>query len=169
MNEFGIDRKLYFRVSDLYERGDWEITWNKGTSYEPWKIRRVGEDSWKTLSPENITAQLTSRKIDVADFERQLTSNVFTYIVFCHTAMREARKLLGDDAVDVAIDQHEKFAEELLKTIRALDQNFGKETNSDSKTKAASDVKSDNSLKNPIEEAASARQKSTGLTLVKNN
>jgi len=120
LDDFSIDRKLYWRVSDVYGRFDWEITYARENSESSWKLRRSGGDLWFPVDPKNILCELSIRQIDVADFDKQLSSNIMTQAVFSSNLFEEAKKLLGADTINEAINQHNQFAEELLKMIKDL-------------------------------------------------
>ena len=117
MEDFSLDRRLYWRISDVYSRYDWEIIWHKNNLATPWQIKKAGSKNWIPMNGKKIEAELQKRHVDIEEFDRQLTGNLLTHVVFCNSAITEAKKLLGEDKVEEAICQHESFAEELLKVI----------------------------------------------------
>ena len=42
MEDFSLDRRLYWRISDVYSRYDWEIIWHKNNLATPWQIKKAG-------------------------------------------------------------------------------------------------------------------------------
>lgn len=120
MEDFSLDRRLYWRISDVYSRYDWEIIWHKNNLATPWQIKKAGSKNWIPMNGKKIEAELQKRHVDIEEFDRQLTGNLLTHVVFCNSAITEAKKLLGEDKVEEAICQHESFAEELLKVIKEL-------------------------------------------------
>ena len=120
LEDFGIDRQLYWRVNDIYGRYEWEIMWQKNTT-KSWKTKKLGMEKWFELDKNTLRKELLSRKIDIQDFEIQLTSTIFTFVVFCNSAVEEAKSVIGDEKIEEAIKQHKKFAEGLLEAIRKFD------------------------------------------------
>lgn len=120
MEDFCMDRRIYWRIPDVYGRYDWEIIWHKANLATPWQAKKVGSKNWLPMNAKKLEDELQKRKIDIDEFDRQLTGNLLTHVVFCNSSITEAKKLLGEDKVDAAINQHESFAEELLKVIREL-------------------------------------------------
>ena len=105
LEDFGIDRQLYWRVNDIYGRYEWEIMWQKNTT-KSWKTKKLGMEKWFELDKNTLRKELLSRKIDIQDFEIQLTSTIFTFVVFCNSAVEEAKSVIGDEKIEEAIKQH---------------------------------------------------------------
>lgn len=122
MEEFSMDRRLYWRIPDIYGRYDWEIIWHKKNAATPWQAKKVGVKNWLPMNHLTIPSELSKRNIDVEEFERQLTGNLLSQVVFCNTTINEAKSLLGDASVDLAISQHESFANELIQAIKRLEE-----------------------------------------------
>jgi len=120
LDDFSLDRKLYWRVGDLYQRYQWEIVFDKGTPDVIWKIRRHGSDDWHALDVKNMFAELSARQVDVLEFDRQLSGNIMTQAVFSSSLLEEAKKILGETVILDAISNHNEFAEKLLEMIRDL-------------------------------------------------
>jgi hypothetical protein len=120
LEDFSLDRRLYWRISDIYGRYEWEIIWHKNNLATPWQAKKVGSKNWLPMNAKRLTEELKKRSVDIEEFERQLTGNLLTHVVFCNSAITEAKKLLGEDKVEAAISQHESFAQELLNVIREL-------------------------------------------------
>lgn len=120
LDDFSLDRKLYWRVSDIYQRYQWEIVFDKGTPEALWKIRRHGADDWHPMNVKNLYVELSARQVDVAEFDRQLSGNIMTQAVFSSSLLEEAKKILGDKVIAEAISNHNDFAEKLLEMIRDL-------------------------------------------------
>lgn len=120
LDDFSLDRRLYWRVGDIYQRYQWEIVFDKGTPDMLWKIRRHGSEDWHALEATNIFVELSARQVDVSDFERQLSGNIMTQAVFSSSLLEEAKKILGESVIEEAISNHNEFAEKLLEMIRDL-------------------------------------------------
>ncbi len=123
LDDFSLDRRLYWRVGDIYQRYQWEIVFDKGTPDMLWKIRRHGSEDWYALDVKNIFVELSARQVDVSDFERQLSGNIMTQAVFSSSLLEEAKKILGESVIEEAIFNHNAFAEKLLEMIRDLTRN----------------------------------------------
>ncbi len=120
LDDFSLDRRLYWRVGDIYQRYQWEIVFDKGTPGMLWKIRRHGSEDWHALDVKNVFVELSARQVDVSDFERQLAGNIMTQAVFSSSLLEEAKKILGPSVIEEAISNHNEFAEKLLEMIRDL-------------------------------------------------
>lgn len=123
IEDFSLDRRLYWKISDLYGRCEWEIIWHKNNLATPWQAKKAGAKNWLPINGKKLVEELTRRTIDIAEFERQLTGNILTQVVFYNNAINEAKKMLGDSKIESAISQHESFAKELLTAIRELTEN----------------------------------------------
>ena len=47
------------------------------------------------MNGKKIEAELQKRHVDIEEFDRQLTGNLLTHVVFCNSAITEAKKTFG--------------------------------------------------------------------------
>jgi hypothetical protein len=125
LDDFSLDRKLYWRVADIYNRYQWEIQYERLSLESPWMIRRHGSDVWHPIDGKKIAVELSARQIDADDFDRQLSSNIMTQAVFCSNLIDEAKKIFGAKSIEDAISNHNEFAEKLLEMIQDLTKQGG--------------------------------------------
>ena len=117
LDDFSLDRKLYWRVADIYNRYQWEIQYERLSTENPWKVRRHGADVWHPIDGKHMATELSARQIDTEDFEKQLSSNIMTQAVFSSNLIDEAKKIFGAQSIEDAILSHNEFAEKLLEMI----------------------------------------------------
>lgn len=119
IEKFYMEKRFYCRIRDIYNKNEWEISWERKSAQESsWRYKKSDASEWSKCSKSDLYKSLSFHKIDVFQFESELQSKIKNMIVFSNIMQNEAKKLLGDNIVEVSLSEYEKFAKSLVETIR---------------------------------------------------
>jgi hypothetical protein len=114
-----VEEQLYLVVET--PAGDLELIWQRSGSADVWQVRPSGcEGPWELVPRSDLLRHLAARAANMVDLERQLHGLVATQIVFADLILRDAHKLLGDDAVRKALRSYREFVALLQASVRQL-------------------------------------------------
>ena len=121
IEKYSIDKTFYCRVNDIYSKHEWEISWDKSESKGlAWSLKKADEDDRNLCSKAELIDLISFYNIDMVQFEAELQAKIKNMIVFVHLMQREAKKILGDDIIDVSLAEYDDFAKSLMDTIKKL-------------------------------------------------
>jgi hypothetical protein len=116
-----VEDQLYLVVET--PAGDLELIWQRASSSlaDTWQVRPSGcEGPWQHVPRNDLLRHLEVRGANMDDLERELHGLVATQIVFADLILRDAQKLLGDDAVRKALRSYREFVALLQASVRQL-------------------------------------------------
>jgi hypothetical protein len=114
-----IEDQLYLVVET--PAGDLELIWHRQVSADDWQLRPFHcEGPWELIPRTELLQRLAARHTNMVGVERELHGLVATQIVFADIILRDAHKLLGDDAVRNALHSYREFVTLLQVSVRQL-------------------------------------------------
>lgn len=114
------ERQLYFIVPAFNDDSiAFEILWKKDRKL-PWSFTLYRTDNWTECSQLDILDALGEVECDLVEFQRQITDKILTQVAYMDMRIKEARKLVGSEAVDAGIEAHEEFGKQLVATIQSV-------------------------------------------------
>lgn len=120
IENYCFDEQLYL-VLPIKKGGEEELVWRRGEESRPWAIRaRYEGASWWRYEAEKLPAALERRGISLEALEQELRSHVLIHVTQAQLLLRDARGLLGRDAVEGALEGFDAFSQELNGTVREL-------------------------------------------------
>ncbi|HYX34156.1 MAG TPA: hypothetical protein VE954_13710 [Oligoflexus sp.] len=114
-----IDPRMYWRVPTLDGAQLFEIQWRRDDKLR-WRFRKIGDLLWDLSSEQTLVHQLTTRGIDMQFFESKLKSGLLQQVAYADRVVRDARTILGADAVEQAIADQRSFLGQLEDAIAQL-------------------------------------------------
>ncbi|MDQ3233527.1 MAG: hypothetical protein M3Q07_17050 [Pseudobdellovibrionaceae bacterium] len=114
-----IDPRMYWRVPTLDGAQLFEIQWRRDDKLR-WRFRKIGDLLWDLSSEQTLVHQLTTRGIDMQLFESKLKSGLLQQVAYADRVVRDARTILGPDAVEQAIADQRSFLAQLEDAIAQL-------------------------------------------------
>jgi hypothetical protein len=101
--------------------GELELLWQSSAGGEFWQLRpNRCEGPWQRVARGELLGNLQGRGANMVAVERELHGLVATQIVFADLILRDARKLLGADAVRDALHSYREFVALLQAAVHAL-------------------------------------------------
>jgi hypothetical protein len=116
-----IDPRMYWKVPTLDATQLYEIQWRRDDKLR-WRFRKVGDLLWELSSELTLVQQLTEHGIDIQLFESKLRSGLLQQVAYADRVVRDARRILGADAVEQAIADQRSFLSQLEDAIAQLTQ-----------------------------------------------
>ncbi|HEY2736729.1 MAG TPA: hypothetical protein VGI70_22165 [Polyangiales bacterium] len=114
-----VDDQLYLVVET--PAGELELIWQRQVDTEVWQVRpRGGEGPWQRVPRRDLLSHLDARRANMLELERELHGMVATQIVFADIILRDAHKLLGDEAVRSTLHSYREFVALLQVSVRQL-------------------------------------------------
>jgi hypothetical protein len=114
-----VEEQLYLVVET--PAGDLELMWQRSGIADVWQVRPIGcEGPWELVPRHDLLRSLEARAANMVDLERALHGLVATQIVFADLILRDAHKLLGDDAVRKALRSYREFVALLQASVCQL-------------------------------------------------
>jgi hypothetical protein len=114
-----IEEQLYLVVET--PAGDLELLWQRQVGTEHWQVRpNQCAGPWELVPRTDLLRSLEARGANMVDLERELHGLIATQIVFADILLRDAHKLLGDEAVRNALHSYREFITLLQASVRQL-------------------------------------------------
>ncbi len=107
-----IDPYMYWRIISQDGLKTFEISWRREGNIH-WRFREFGTLFWTLCDTNNVIARLTEAGVDIPRFENALRSSLMHQVCFADNIVRESRLLLGTDAVEKGIREHQEFLGQL--------------------------------------------------------
>ena len=118
-NQIG-ETQLYFVVPAFNdEQVAFEILWKKDNTL-PWSFSLYRADNFTECSRIDIIDALDEVECDLVEFKHQLMNKVLTQVAYMNMRIKDARKLLGNEAVDASIQAYEQFGKSLIATVNKV-------------------------------------------------
>lgn len=114
-----IDPRMYWKVPTLDGAQLFEVQWRRDDKLR-WRFRKVGDLLWELSSEQTLVHQLTERGLDMALFESKLRSGLLQQVAYADRVVRDARTIMGPDAVEQAIADQRSFLSQLEDAIAQL-------------------------------------------------
>jgi len=114
------DEQLYM-VLPISNGGQEEIIWHRDEKNRPWSVRsrHEGASAWR-YTAEKLPRALERRSVSMEAFEKELMSTVLLHVTHANLMIRDAQALLGQDAVESAMESFDAFGVELNNTVRQV-------------------------------------------------
>jgi hypothetical protein len=116
-----IDPRMYWRVASMDGAQVFEIQWRRDDKLR-WRFRKVGDLLWNLGSDQTLVYQLTELGLDMQLFEAKLRSGLLQQVTYADRIVRDARTIIGPDAVEQAIADQRSFLTQLEDAIAQLTQ-----------------------------------------------
>jgi len=114
-----IDPRMYWKVPTLDGAQLFEIQWRRDDKLR-WRFRKVGDLLWDLSSEQTLVYQLTALGIDMQLFESKLRSGLLQQVAYADRIVRDARTIIGPEAVEQAIADQRSFLSQLEDAISQL-------------------------------------------------
>ncbi len=114
-----IDPKMYWRIPTLDGSHIFEIQWRRDDKLR-WRLRKVGELLWELSSEKSLIPQMARLGIDTELFEMKLKSSLLQQVAYADRVVRDARTIMGVEAVEQAIADQRSFMVQLEEAISQL-------------------------------------------------
>lgn len=121
IEKYSVEKRFYCRLSDVYSKNEWEVSWKRSENTEKsWAFRAVDDHHWNYFSADELIKVLNHHKADIFGFEAELQSKIKNMIVFASLMQKEAKKIMGQDIVESSLAEYDEFANALMETIKQL-------------------------------------------------
>ncbi|MFW7379603.1 MAG: hypothetical protein ACOH5I_12390 [Oligoflexus sp.] len=124
----GIDPKLYWRTKSIDGEQEFEIQWRRDQDLS-WRFRRSGDLFWQMCKTDDLITALQQISIDVPAFESKLRYTILQQVAFADKIVREAQQILGEEAVDQAIRDNQRFLQQLEDVILQMTNKVANDSN----------------------------------------
>ena len=111
---YTLDSRLYFQVPQSKEEGRVEVQW-MGPGL--WRFKETEAAFWFEVSSEDLIEALEDIEADLGEVERQMFNITIEQIVGASYIVQAGKDFFGDEMVDGALEQYEKFRQEILETL----------------------------------------------------
>lgn len=111
------ETQLYFVVPAFNDESvAFEILWKKDNKL-PWSFTLYRTDNWTECSSLDILDALEEVECDLVEFQQQITNKMIAQVAYMDMRIKNARELLGDEAIDAGMQAYEEFGKNLVATI----------------------------------------------------
>lgn len=119
MEKYSIERRFYCRAYDVARQIEWEIYWNQGNDRrKSWGLKMTTEQEWNWYNGEQLVMLMDRYSIDMPLVESELVATIKSMLVLSSLMTADAEKLLGQDIVSLAMEEHEDFTRALVSAIK---------------------------------------------------
>ena len=108
---------MYWKVADIYGRKEFEIVWYSTASEYKWTIKPEGQ-SPIGINTEGLEAVLNLHKIDMHQFDLQLSSHLLQAIIISKQILDEGIEVFGKEIVDEAEKEITSFMDSLTDIVK---------------------------------------------------
>ena len=113
------DNQLYWRIPQLYTKDEFEVQWLKDKKPN-WRYRKVGAEEWMTCSSDELISRLNDQKLNMIQVDNCLRTAVTQQVTFADKVLKEGTDILGKEAVKKAIEDNDRFMDEIAEAISTL-------------------------------------------------
>ncbi len=123
-----IDEKLTWRVNGKRPGELFEITWNRKLAPMGWSIRKGYEESFEMFSNADFRIALQYVSIDLAHFEKALSTNILSQAVFAGMVVDQIKEIFGAETVEKNVNESRKFLSSITDLAAAMTGKKAKES-----------------------------------------
>ena len=119
LDGYVIERKLYWQVQTIYSTTRCEIQWQQGPEPQ-WQIRPSMEKNWIKTTSDDLVQLLSSKQINLIDFEEQLRHSLLQQIAYAKSVLEKGEALFGKESIDETVNANQKFLQSVAEAIESI-------------------------------------------------
>tara|TARA_B100001094_G_C18113973_1_gene762854 strand:+ start:280 stop:813 length:534 start_codon:yes stop_codon:yes gene_type:complete len=119
LDGYVLEKKLYWQVQTIYTTTRCEIEWQQG-SKSKWLIRPAMEKNWIETTSTNLIELLSSKQINLIDFEEQLRYSLLQQVAYAKLFIEKGEQLFGEQTISSAVEANKEFVKSVTDAIQSI-------------------------------------------------
>ena len=111
---YTLDSKLYFQVPIVDTESRLEVQW---TAPGLWRFKESESTFWFEVHSSDLEETLTEAGVDLEDVEKNLFNISIEHVVSASFIVQAGVEFFGEEMIETAMEQYEKFRAELSDSI----------------------------------------------------